>query len=90
MRNSGGGNNVSVILSNMLAEYQVNKKGNGYDHEDVEDADGIVDNNDNSHGQALEDMKTMSNGLICKNENILLDYVNNSKKLRAVSMLLTM
>lgn len=30
-------------------------------------------------------MKTLSNGVICKNENILLDCVTNSKKLRVIS-----
>lgn len=77
LRNPDDVNDVSDIMSNMLAEYQVHKEVNGHNHEDVEDDDSIADNNDNKHDQVLKDMKTLSNGVICKNESILLDCTSN-------------
>lgn len=53
LRNSYDDNDVSYILSNMLAEYKVHKEVDGHNHENVEDDEGIDDNNDKNRDRDL-------------------------------------
>lgn len=73
LRNLDGDINVSNTLSNMLSESQVHMKVDDHIHEDVKDDNGIA--NDSDH--ALEDVKTLVDEAICKNENILMDCVDD-------------
>lgn len=67
----------------MLTESQVYKEVDG--HEDVKDDNGLTDDSDDYHDHAFEYVKNLVNGAIYKNENILLNCVTNSKKLRLIS-----
>lgn len=59
----------------------MHKEVEGHNHQNVDDDNGIAYNSDNIPDQDLEDMKTLINGVICKNQNLLLDC---SKNLRVV------
>lgn len=70
LRNPVDDNNVSVIMFNMLSVSQVCKEVDSHVHEDLEDDNGITDDSDHD----IEDVKTLVNEAICKNQSILLDY----------------
>lgn len=63
--NTDGDNNVSIIMSNMLEEYQVHKEVNDLSHEDVE-GDSVIADVD-SHDHTFKDMKIHVQIVICKN-----------------------
>lgn len=77
LKNPDGDNDVSDTLSNMVAKSQVHKEFDGHGHE--------ADDGDNNNDHDLEDEKTLSNEVICKNENIILDCDTNTKMLRMIS-----
>lgn len=85
LRSSDDDNDVSDIMYIMLVKYHVHKEVDGHNHENVKADDGITDNSDDNHNKDLEDMKTLSNGVIYNNENIILDYVTHNMKLRVIS-----
>lgn len=71
-----GDSDVSDIFLDMLTKSQVHKKNGDNVHEDVAADDSGI----NNHDHALEDMQTLGEGLISKNESILLVYATKSKK----------
>lgn len=76
-----GDKDVPDILSDMLTKSQVHKGSDDHVHEDIDvvtvvaNDDGI-DNRDNT----LEDVQTLDEGVISKNESILLVFATNRKE----------
>lgn len=75
LRNPDGDINVSDTLSNMLTK--VHKEVDGPVHEDVEDDNGIVDDRGDYHYHSLKYLETIVDEAIYKNENILLDSMDD-------------
>lgn len=80
-RSQDGDKDVSNFMSDMLTKYQVHKESDDHFHEDVEvvtaaSNSGGIDN----HDHALEDMQTLIEGVISKNESILLVCATNYKE----------
>ena len=76
MTNTDGDNDVSVIMSNMLDDYQVHKDVDELSHEDIE-GDILITDVD-CHDHALKDVKTHGQSVICKNEVILLIFTSKN------------
>ncbi|CAI8606275.1 unnamed protein product [Vicia faba] len=81
----GNENNVQDILPNMLIKSQVHKESDHVHEDDVTNTtitnDDVVSNHDNTLGY----VKTLRKGVMINNENILLDFITNSKRLRLIS-----
>lgn len=76
LTNTDGDNDVSVIMSNMLDDYQVHKEVCELSHEDIE-GDSVITGVD-YHDHALKDVKTHGQSVICKNEVILLIFTSKN------------
>lgn len=76
MTNTDGDNDVTVIMPNMLDEYQVHKEVGDLSNEDIE-GDNVIVFVD-SHDHALKDVKIQGQSVICKNESILLVCTSNN------------
>lgn len=86
LNNPDGDRDVPNIMSDTLTKSQVHEENYDHAHEDVEanitiDNDGVFTN----HDHELEDVKTLGEGVISKNEIILMVYASNSKEYRVIS-----
>lgn len=81
LRSRDGDKDVSDFMFDMLTKYQVHKESDDHVHEDIEvltvaSNDGDIGN----HDHALENVQTLIEGVISKNESILLVYATNCKE----------